>query len=50
MSYKKVMASLVATALVSACGGSDTPAETQAAASSAVASVDTQRIEFSGRA
>ena len=44
MSYNKVMASLVAAALVSACGDSDTPVEMQAAASSAVASVDTQRI------
>ncbi|MED5355344.1 MAG: PQQ-dependent dehydrogenase, methanol/ethanol family, partial [Pseudomonadota bacterium] len=44
MSYNKVMASLVAAALVSACGESDTPVEMQAAASSAVASVDTQRI------
>ncbi|MCH2131761.1 MAG: PQQ-binding-like beta-propeller repeat protein, partial [Pirellulaceae bacterium] len=44
MSYKKVMASLVAAAVVSACGDSDTPVETQVEASSAVAAVDTQRI------
>ena len=44
MSYKNVMASLVAAAVVSACGDSDTPVETQVEASSAVAAVDTQRI------
>ena len=44
MSYKKVMASLVAAAFVSACGDSNTPVETEAEASSAVAAVDTQRI------
>ena len=44
MSYKIVTASLVAAAVVSACGDSDTPLETQVEASSAVAAVDTQRI------
>ena len=44
MSYKKVMASLVAAAFVTACGDSNTPVETQAEASSGVAAVDTQRI------
>ena len=44
MSYKKVVSSLVAVALLSSCSDSDVPAEKQEETSPAIAAVDTQRI------